>query len=244
MKSTLIALAALLLSTSITLSDSSSISVLKLPTLSADELKQVTFAATIDSSRHPGKPLAAELHNPFRDKRLVGVVIHVQPKSADDKKQDLDLFADVDCAPLQSVQLQVPVFNAEELIKSGSVITLKQVLRGEFSPDTKVPDFILQSPTLSAEELKRVPFAARLQPVEHQPLHIDLHNPFRDQGIRGVVVLIRFKPTGGKEQSIELLVDLTCGPLESRESDSWFANAAEIAKFSPVITLKEVHRER
>lgn len=246
MRLPLSALAVLLLHTCIALADPDTdlrdLQTLQTPTLSAEELKQVLFKATLDARSH--EPLLLELHNPFRDKSLRGIVVHVESKSADGKAQSMDIFADLECGPLQTGERWVPLFNAEELLPRAPVITLKEVhraLRVESERDSGDMN-ILQTATFSPEEMKELLVRLTLSDATPPQIVVEMHNPFRDKSVRGIVLQVEYKLADGKERSLEIFENLECRPLSNAVRVVSFHNAAEIDKASPVITLKEVHR--
>lgn len=224
--------------------NSDDVKLLELPSLTAEELRQVSFSAVIDAD-YPGRPLRVALHNPFRDKRIRAVVIHLQAKDADGKEHSIDQLVDIDCGALQGVLRLVPVFNPEELSKGSPVLTLKEAHRESDSPEQEryLPDLkTLKSPSLPAEELKQISFTATLNPRDEMPLQLQWHNPFRDRSLHGFVVSVVFKGEDGKELSREFLVDMVCRPLQPVETSLWIVGAAGIAKGSPVFKLKEARR--
>src|SRR4051812_23319466 len=128
---------------------------LQTPTLSAEELQQVLFAASFDRS-YPA-PIKLELHNPFRDKSLRGVVVRVQSKSPDGKEQTLEVFGDLHCGPLQTVEFQMRLFNWEAFLKGAPVITLKEVhLETDPEQEQTLRNLqTLKSPAFPPEQLKQ-----------------------------------------------------------------------------------------
>lgn len=102
------------------------VKTLKLPMLSKDDLKQVLFSASFDGN-YAGTPLRYQLHNPFRDKSIAGIVIGVQSKDAAGQEQNIEVFVDMDCGPLQSADNNCHFFKSEEIAKRSPVIVLKEV---------------------------------------------------------------------------------------------------------------------
>jgi hypothetical protein len=249
MKPPFLAVAGLLVAAGVALADPErnlvNLKILQTPTLSAEELQQVLFAASFDRT-YPA-PIKLELHNPFRDKSLRGIVVRVQSKSPDGKEQTLEMFGDLQCGPLQTTEFQMPLFNWEELLKGSPVITLKEVHREtEAEQEQTFRDLkTLASPAFPVEQLKQVLFTGKLGPDHVSgPIQIAIYNPFRDRSIGGIVLLVQFKLAGGKAQSMEIFADLDCGPLQSEELRVPMFNLEGLAKDEPVtITLKEVHRQ-
>jgi hypothetical protein len=71
-----------------------------------------------------------EIHNPFHDKTIRGIVINVAGKDPSSGEQiNFDLFVPMGAGPLQDGQNQVVPFKLDSLNKpqSNTVVTLKEV---------------------------------------------------------------------------------------------------------------------
>ena len=95
---------------------------------------------------------------------------------------------------------------------------------------------ILQkTPTFSKEEMNQMLFSASFAGGGYAPgtIKLALYNPCRDKSIRGVVINIHGKDaSSGQEQSIDLFIDLRCGPLQCAEDQASFTALAEAEKVS------------
>lgn len=98
----------------------------KYPSLSEGELKQVLFTGSVPTNVAP-RGVTWELHNPFRDKSVAGIVINVEWKSPSNQTISLDLFIRADCIPLSSASGHEAFFKAEEATKADPRISLKEV---------------------------------------------------------------------------------------------------------------------
>ncbi len=108
-----------------------------------------------------------------------------------------------------------------------------------------VPDTVILNkfPTLSGDELKQIPFKASI-PENYNPIGVswELHNPFRDKAIAGIVLTIEYKtPSADTPTVLEVYIRAECGPLQSISGHDGFFNAEQAIKLSPIIKLKEVH---
>lgn len=98
----------------------------KYPTLSEGELKQVLFTGTVPENISP-RGVSWELHNPFRDKSVAGLVINIEWKSPANQTISLDLFVRTNSIPLSSASGHEAFFKAEEAMKANPRISLKEV---------------------------------------------------------------------------------------------------------------------
>jgi hypothetical protein len=250
MKTPLFALAAILFSTAILIggdfdTNLRDLETLQTPKLPAEELKQLRFSWNFERTNMNLPGLKVELHNPFRDKSLRGIVVSLQIKSADGQEETIEAFCDLSCGPLQSAWSYIDLFKAEELAKLSPVVKLTEVHReavAEPQPAAGQDIEILRTPTFSPEEMKQILFISRFWENPSPPsFGVELHNPFRDKRIRGIVVRVQYKTRDGKDQSVEVFEDLECRPLRNASCGLSFFNESEIVKGSPVITLKEAH---
>ncbi|HEV7406520.1 MAG TPA: hypothetical protein VGO11_26450 [Chthoniobacteraceae bacterium] len=258
MKSSHLVLAALLLSAGMAFGDLdtnlSDLRILQTPSLSAEEMKQILFSSNFENTNMNVFGLRVQVHNPFRDKSIRGIVVSVHTK-AGGQEQTIQAFCDLSCGPLQSTWSYIELFNAEELAKLSPVVKLTEVHREAQAEPEPAPqpavappptrNFqsipILETPTFTPEEMKEFPFIAKL--YENPPrISVELHNPFRNKSIRGIVLQVQYKSADGKEHALDIFDFLECAPLKNAQRSVEFYNSAEIMKSSPVITLKEVHR--
>jgi hypothetical protein len=99
---------------------------------------------------------------------------------------------------------------------------------------------ILKYPSLNDEALKQVPFKAYL-PENMDRVCYELHNPFRDKAVAGIVLQVTFKEASAETPTvIELFVASNCGPLESTSGQPGCFKA-EARKAGAQIALKEVY---
>ena len=101
----------------------------------------------------------------------------------------------------------------------------------------------LRLPTFSKEEEKQTLFSASF-PEGYSPgtIAYAFYNPSRDKSIMGIVINISKKDVStGQEQSVDLFIDVDCGPLQCLSNQETFTVLANLVKSTPAVTLKEVH---
>ena len=97
------------------------------PVFSTAELEQIRFDAAFDTSYAPGT-IRYSLYNPFRDKRVRGIVVTVHARGTTiGQSPSIDLFIDASCGPLQCVNNQQMFGPLSEVAKTSNVIDLKEV---------------------------------------------------------------------------------------------------------------------
>lgn len=98
----------------------------KLPLLKDEDLKQVLFAGKVDFNTCPHL-VEFELHNPFRDRVLRGIVVTVTVKNGPDSDPvSSDLFIRVSVSPLKMERNTEPVYSAL-IVRGEATVKLKEV---------------------------------------------------------------------------------------------------------------------
>jgi hypothetical protein len=104
-------------------------------------------------------------------------------------------------------------------------------------------DVLNKLPVLTPDLMKQVPFLAHIED-NGLPLFVQLHNPFRDKTIQGVVLNITGKDTAtGKDVNIDVFVRLLAGPLNLgiNSHGLFMGDVLSKPESNTVITLKEIH---
>jgi len=98
----------------------------KLPLLKDEDLKQVLFAGKVDFNTCPHF-VEFELHNPFRDRVLRGIVVTVTVKNgADGDPVSSDLFIRVAAPPLKMEKNSEQVYSGM-IVRGEATVKLKEV---------------------------------------------------------------------------------------------------------------------
>lgn len=102
---------------------------------------------------------------------------------------------------------------------------------------------ILKSPMFSKDEMKQMLFSASfLEGYAPGTIGYALYNPSRDKSIRGIVInIFRKDANTGQEHSVDLFIDVDCGPLQGVNNQESCAALATLSTGSSVLTLKEAH---
>ncbi len=129
---------------------------------------------------------------------------------------------------------------------SAVLITCLTLAQSAIGEEAVIPATVILNkyPVLNNDALKQILFSASLLGENYNPSGInwELHNPFRDKTIAGIVVTVEYKlPTSDKPTVLEVFIRVDCGPLQSASGREGCFKAEEAAKASPTIKLKEVH---